>query len=87
MSRASAHMGCMDTQTTDSDQTLPYLVVNTGGHPIARFANEDHARQYAAGWLGLLPPINTASGATVEDAVARWRTEQQAKVQSSDGGW
>jgi hypothetical protein len=80
-------MGRMDTQISDPDQVLPYLVVNTGGHPIARFANEDHARQYAAGWLGLLPAINTASGETIEDAVAQWRAEQQAKVQSSDGGW
>lgn len=77
----------MNAQTPDPDQVLPYLVVNTGGHPIARFTNEDHARQYASGWLGLLPPINTASGATVEDAVAQWRAEQQAKAQSSDGGW
>lgn len=75
----------MNAQTPD--QVLPYLIVNTGGHPIARFANLDHARQYSAGWLGLLPPINTASGATVEDAVAKWRAEQQAKAQPSDAEW
>lgn len=76
-------MTALNTQTPDSDQVLPFLVVNTGGHPIARFANKDHARQYAAGWLGLLPPIDTASGETIEDAVAQW----QAKVQPSDEEW
>ncbi|WP_422759142.1 hypothetical protein [Paenarthrobacter sp. C1] len=74
----------MNAQTSDPDQALPYLVVNTGGHPIARFADEENASEYAAGWLGLLPPINTAAGASVEDAVARWRAEQQANAQHSD---
>lgn len=77
----------MNAQTSDPDQALPYVVVNTGGHPIARFVNEEHAAEYAAGWLGLLPPINTAAGARVEDAVARWRAEQQANAQPPDGEW
>jgi hypothetical protein len=77
----------MNTQTTDRDPALPYLVVNTGGYPIARFANKEHATKYAAGWLGLLPPINTASGATVEDALAQWRAEQQSKANAFGGSW
>ncbi|WP_284982350.1 hypothetical protein [Arthrobacter sp. efr-133-TYG-118] len=79
----------MSALASEHDPALPYLVVNTGGHPIARFAVEEHANEYSAQWLGLLSPIDSSiAGNTGEAAVAEWTAKQKrdsAKARAS--GW